>query len=58
MQVWGAERGVKRMKISEGLDEFGPTIKSLNESTEDRMKQLKQCLVRAREMRKDAHGGA
>lgn len=45
------------MKISGGLDEFGPANKSLTENTEDRMKQLKQRLVQARGMRKDAHGG-
>lgn len=45
------------MKLSGCLDEFGLTNKSLNERTENRMKQLKQRLVRAREMRKDAHGG-
>lgn len=58
MQVQRAERGVKRMKISGGLDEFSPANKSPTENTEDRIKQLKQQLVRAREMRKDAHDGA
>lgn len=46
------------MKISGGLDESGLANNSVTGNTEDRMKQLKKQLVRAREMRKDAHGGA
>ncbi|KAG6360499.1 hypothetical protein INS49_011561 [Diaporthe citri] len=54
----GDVRDLKRVKISGGLGQVDSANNSLTQDTAERMKQLKERLVRAREMRIDPPGGA